>query len=178
MSLKTGDFAGLSRIRPFAFRVVPTKSSSHEMSLPESLFDGLTACDQTSLVLSPMSISESGGISTVTATLSGALTEAVTVTVSAAPLSGAVVADYALSTNKALVIAAGSTASTGTVTAVSSFYTVGSDATIVIAAGSTANASDTATIAAVDNTTDAPDRAGTVTATVSNDVGTGTRSCV
>ena len=52
-------------------------------------------------------------MTTVTAALSGESSEAVTVTVSAAPLSGAVVADYALSANKALVIAAGSTASAG-----------------------------------------------------------------
>ena len=87
------------------------------------------------LALSPASIAETGGVATVTATLSRA--------------SGA--------------------ATTVTVTAVSDFYTVGSDAVIVIAAGSTAAASDTATVAAVDNDTDAPDRAGTVTATITND---------
>ena len=67
-------------------------------------------------------------------------------------------------------------ATTVTVTAVSGLYTVGSDATIVIAAGATVNAPDTATIAAVNNDTDAPDRAGTVTATVSNDMGAGSVS--
>ena len=94
------------------------------------------------LSASPASISENGGVSTVTAKLSHPSSAATTVTV----------------------------------TAVSGFYTVGSDAVIVIAAGQTANATDTATIAAVDNTTDAPDRAGTVTVTVSNDVGAGTVS--
>ena len=64
---------------------------------------------------------------------------------------------------------ASSAATTVTVTPVSGFYTVGSDAEIVIAAGETANATDTAAITAVDNATDAPDRAGTVTTTVSND---------
>ena len=87
------------------------------------------------LSLNPSSISESGDVSTVTATLSRASSEPTTVTVT--PVSG--------------------------------FYTVGSDAVIVIAAGETANATDTATVAAVDNATDAPDRAGTVTVTVSND---------
>ena len=67
-------------------------------------------------------------------------------------------------------------ATTVTVTPVPGFYTVGSDTEIVIAAGSTAAASDTATIEAVNNTTDAPDRTGTVTATVSNDVGAGSVS--
>ena len=68
------------------------------------------------LALSSSSISEGGGVTTVTAALSGVSSEAVMVTVSAAPLSGAAVADYALSTNKTLTIAAGSTASAGTVT--------------------------------------------------------------
>ena len=60
-------------------------------------------------------------------------------------------------------------ATTVTVTEETGFYTVGSDAVIVIAAGSTANASDTVTVAAVNNDTDEPDRAGTVTATITND---------
>ena len=68
------------------------------------------------LVLSPSSISENGGSSTVTATLSSAATAAVTVTVSASAVSPAVAGDFSLSTNRTLSIAAGSTASTGTVT--------------------------------------------------------------
>ena len=44
-----------------------------------------------------------------------------------------------------------SAATTVTVTGVSDFYTVDSDATVVIAAGQTANATDTATVAAVDD---------------------------
>ena len=58
-------------------------------------------------------------------------------------------------------------ATTVTVAAVSGLYTAGSDAAIVIAAGAT-TAADTATVVAVDNDTDAPDRVGTVTATVTN----------
>ena len=53
------------------------------------------------------------------------------------------------------------------------FYTAGSDAVIVIAAGATASATDVATVAAVDNTTDEPDRTSTVTATVGNGVARG-----
>ena len=69
------------------------------------------------LALSPMAISESGGVATVTATLSGGKSgEAVTVTVAASPGTGAMAADFALSTAKTLTIAAGSTASVGTVT--------------------------------------------------------------
>ena len=209
------------------------------------------------LMLSSASISENGGVATVTAALSRALSEAVTVTVTATAGTGAVSEDFT-QTGTTLTIAAGGTASAGTVTvtandndvdaaankqvtvsatvsggngvanpesvtlaitdddaapgvvlslspssisenggvstvtaklshpsdaattvtvtAVSGFYTVGSDAVIVIAAGETANATDTATVAAVDNDTDAPDRAGTVTAAVSNDVGAGSVS--
>ncbi len=68
------------------------------------------------LALSPASISEGGGVATVTATLSGKSGAAATVTVAAAPGTGAAAADYALSANKALTIAAGATASAGVVT--------------------------------------------------------------
>ena len=93
------------------------------------------------LALSPPSITEKGGISTVTATLSRALSAATTVTVSAAPVAPAVAADFALSTNKTLTIAAGTTTSTGTVT-----------------------------ITANDNAVDAPDKTVTVSATATSNV--------
>ena len=90
------------------------------------------------LVLLPASISESGGVSTVTATLSGASSEAVTVTVGASPVTstGAMSGDFTLSTANTLTIAAGSTTSTGAVT-----------------------------VTAVDNAADAPDKAVTVSGT-------------
>ncbi len=92
------------------------------------------------LVLTPATIDESGNKneSTVTATLSGASSEAVTLTVAAAAVSPAVVGDFTLSTNKTLTIAAGSKASTGAVT-----------------------------ITAVDNSVDAPNKSVTVSATAS-----------
>ena len=68
-----------------------------------------------SLVLSPDSINENGGSSTVTASLSAAASVEVTVTVSTAPVSPAVAADVTQSGTE-LTIAAGATASTGTVT--------------------------------------------------------------
>ena len=67
-----------------------------------------------SLALSPTSISENGGSSTVTAELSGKSSAAVTVDVAATTASGT--GTYTLSTNKRLTIPAGATASTGTVT--------------------------------------------------------------
>ena len=72
-----------------------------------------------SLTLDPASISENGGRSTVTATLSHASGGATTITVSANPASGsnpAETGDFTLSGNTGLTIAAGQTASTGTVT--------------------------------------------------------------
>ncbi len=68
------------------------------------------------LVLSPTSITENGGVSTVTATLSSAPTAAVTLTVAAAAVSPAVAGDFTLSAAAMLTFAASATTSTGTVT--------------------------------------------------------------
>ena len=68
------------------------------------------------LVLTPDSISENGGVSTVTATLDRPSSETTTVTVSAAPVAPAVAGDFSVTANKVLTIAAGETTSTGTVT--------------------------------------------------------------
>ena len=89
------------------------------------------------LVLTPASIDESGADneSTVTATLSGPSSQAVTLTVAAAPVSPAVAADFTLA-GATLTIAAGALTSTGTVT-----------------------------VTAVDNDVDAPDKTVTVSAT-------------
>ena len=95
------------------------------------------------LVLTPASIKESSStasetVSTVTATLSAASSQAVSLTVAADPVAPAVDADVTLSANKTLTIAAGATASTGAVT-----------------------------ITAVDNSVDAPDKTVTVSAKAS-----------
>ena len=74
------------------------------------------AAPDVTMVLSPASISENGGISTVTATLSHASSEATTITVSHTPVLPAVAGDYSLSTPATLTVAAGQTMSTGTVT--------------------------------------------------------------
>ena len=68
------------------------------------------------LILSPPAISEAGGITTVTATLSSAVTAAVTITISAEPEGHAVPTDFSLSNPATLIIAAGETTSTGLVT--------------------------------------------------------------
>ena len=68
------------------------------------------------LVLAPTSITENGGVSTVTATLSSAPTAAVTLTVGAAAVSPAVAGDFTLSAGATLTFATGATASTGVVT--------------------------------------------------------------
>ena len=67
------------------------------------------------LDVTPTSISENGGSTTVTARLDHASTETTTVTVSATPQSPAASADYELSTTPMLTIAAGATTSSGTV---------------------------------------------------------------
>ena len=90
------------------------------------------------LVLSPDSITEAGGTSTVTARLNHPSSEATTVTVSAAPVSPEVAGDYTLSGSQ-LTIAAGATESTGVVT-----------------------------ITAVDNDMEVPDRRVTVSGTAMN----------
>ena len=90
------------------------------------------------LVLTPASINESGATnaSTVTATMNGESSEAVTLTVSSTPVSPAVAGDLTLSDNKTLTIPANTLTSTGAVT-----------------------------IAAVDNDVDAADKTVTVSAT-------------
>ena len=95
------------------------------------------------LVLTPDSIDENGGTSTVTARLNHPSSEATTVTVSVSPVSPAVAGDYTLSTNRELTIPAGQTTSTGTVV----------------------------TVTSVNNTVDAPDKTVTVSATATNSQG-------
>ena len=68
------------------------------------------------LVLTPASISENGGMSTVSAVLNRPSGVETTITVSAAPGVNAVSGDFTLSANTTLTIAAGATQSTGTVT--------------------------------------------------------------
>ena len=96
-----------------------TAAGGNNVANPSSVTLTLTDDDElptVTLALSPMSISESGGVSTVTATLSGVSSAAVTVTVGAAAVAPAVSGDYTLSSATTLTIAAGSMASVGTVT--------------------------------------------------------------
>ena len=99
---------------------------------------------RSALALSPASISESGGLATVTATLSNPSAAAVTVTVSAAPVAPAVTTDFSLSSTTTLTIAASATSSTGTVT-----------------------------VTAVGNADDAPDKSVTVSGSASGPLGLG-----
>ena len=73
------------------------------------------AAPRVTLELSEERIGEDGGASTVTATLSGPSSEDTTVTIAATPLAGALAADFALSGNLVLTIAARATASSGEV---------------------------------------------------------------
>ena len=92
------------------------------------------------LVLTPASISENAGVSTVTATLDRTTSAATTITVSAAAVAPAVSGDFTL-TGTTLTIPAGTTTSTGTVT-----------------------------ITASDNDMDAPDKSVTVSGTATGEV--------
>ena len=71
---------------------------------------------EVTLTLTPSSISENGGQSTVTARLSPVSSQATVVTVAAAVVSPAVAGDFRLSTNKRLTIRANQRDSEGTVT--------------------------------------------------------------
>ena len=86
-----------------------------------------------SLVLSQGSISENGGVATLTAALSAATSTAVTVDVSATRTSGS--GAFTMSTNKQLMISAGATMSTGTVTITATNNDVDAPDTTVTVAG-------------------------------------------
>ena len=101
-----------------------------------------TVTPTVTLVLAPEEVSENGGESRVTAQLSGATSEDVTLTVAASAVSPADSSDFALSVNRELTIAAGETESTETVV-----------------------------VTSVDNAVDDPDRQVTVTATVTEPAG-------
>ena len=102
------------------------------------------ATPKVTLVLSRSTIDESGtnNSASVTATMSPASVQATTITVSAAPGTGADSSDFSLSANKTLTIAAGDSTSTGAVT-----------------------------VSAVDDALDAPNKQVTVSATASNSQG-------
>ena len=111
-----------------------------ELMVTDTMFtiEDNDATPTVTLVLTPASINESGATnaSTVTATMNGESSEAVTLTVSSTPVSPAVAGDLTLSDNKTLTIPANTLTSTGAVT-----------------------------IAAVDNDVDAADKTVTVSAT-------------
>ena len=104
---------------------------------------------QVTLVLTPASITENAQISTITATLDRVATVATTVTVSATEVAPAVAGDFTLSTATTLTFAANVTTSTGAVT-----------------------------ITSVNDTTDAPDKRVTVSATVAGGNGASLSSAV
>ena len=117
--------------------IVTASHGGNTVGSPATItIDDDDATPTVSLALGTSSIGEKDGSTTVTATLSGVSSEAVTLTVSAAPVLPAVADDFTFSDNRTLTIAAGETASTGTVT-----------------------------ITAVDNDVDAPEKQVTVSAT-------------
>ena len=91
------------------------------------------------LVLSPASIPEDGGTSTVTATLDTPSSVVTTIQVSAAPVGPAVAADFSLS-GTTLTIAMGMTESTGVVTITAANNNVDAPNKTVTVSGTAANA--------------------------------------
>ena len=92
------------------------------------------------LSLSPESVAE-GGVSAVTATLSGKSSAAVTLTVAAAPGANAAATDFALSGARTLTFAAGATASAGAVTVTATDDAVaGPDKAVTISAAASGGA--------------------------------------
>ena len=127
-----------------ALKVLATAANTHGIEQPAPV--DLTIADDeppptVTLELSRASINEANGSSTVTARLSHPSSEATTVTVAAAAVSPALAADFTIS-GTVLTVPAGVTGSTST-----------------------------ATIRAVDNMTDAPDKQVTVSAMVDNTQG-------
>ena len=96
------------------------------------------------LVLTPASISELNEVSTVTATLSGPSTEAVTVTVAAAAVLPADAMDFNLSTATTLTIAAGATTSAGVVTVTANEDTAATGSKQVTVSGTAAGGNSVA----------------------------------
>ena len=111
----THTITGLTAGTEYTVRVIATRTNAA---------DGPASTEETgtpqrpptaTLVLNPASISESGGISTVTARLSRPTTEATTLTVATTAVSPAVLGDFTRSGNT-LTIAANATTSAGLVT--------------------------------------------------------------
>ena len=95
----------------------------------------LKAPPTAALSLTPPSISENGGVSTVTATLSYPLSQSTALTVTAVALSPAVSGDFTLSSTNTLTLAANATTSTGTVTVTAVDNSVGAaDKSVVVSA--------------------------------------------
>ena len=141
---QTGTSASITSLEAGTEYQVQVRASNAEGDSRWS--ESLTASTQMadpvnlSLSLSDAQISENGGSATITASLDRASSASTTVTISATPVPPAVAADYSLSSNRVLTIAAGSLASIGTVT-----------------------------LTAVDNDIDGPDKTVTIRAAVTSD---------
>ena len=122
------------------------------------------AAPKISLTLTPPSITEQGGVSTVTATLDQAISGATRVTVSATAESPAVSGDFTLSSNQVLTIPANETSSEGAVTLTAKDNDVdGPESKAVTVSGTTTNALVSAPDAVTLTITDDDARGVTVT---------------
>ena len=113
----TLSYSGSTSLADRSFNVrVAAAAHSGSLNLTSRNAAPVGATPQATLNLSSASISENGGIATVTATLDKAGLSPTTVTVAAAAVSPAVSGDFTLSTATTLTIDRGETASTGLVT--------------------------------------------------------------
>ena len=116
--------------------MTPTADNMQDVTPRDAADDTAPAV---TLKLTPSSIGENGGVSTVTASLDPASSAVTTVTVSAMAVGPAVSEDFMLSTNRILTIPAGQTDSTGTVTVRSVNNTVDAPNKTVTVSGSARN---------------------------------------
>ena len=118
-SLTSHVVGGLEANTAYTFQMLATNDSGDGLYSGEvaaSTLAGEAEQLAVTLVLDNDRISESDGVSTVTATLNRTLTAETTITVSASAVDPATGDDFTLSSNTVLTIAAGATTSTGTVT--------------------------------------------------------------
>ena len=146
-------------------RVTGTAANAQGITQPAAVDVTLTddeALPTVTLAVSPTAVTEDGGVATVTATLSGESSQAVTLTVTATAVSPAVAADFTLSMTPVLTIAAGSTTSTGTVTVTAADNAVDAAAKAVTLAATAAGGNGVAAPVDVTLTLTDDDTAGVV----------------
>ena len=120
VSVRSADDAALDGDQTCRVRLTPSSpppgGDAAYHGLATTTVSVTVADNDVGLSLSPSSISEDGGVATVTASLAANAATAMTITLAATPVSPAVAGDYALSSTT-LTIASGASSGTQTITA-------------------------------------------------------------